>query len=268
MLNAMHNTFVQTVEHEFRTPLAIVIGYAEMLRSGSLGELAEEQQHAADRIAEQAGRLRRLVERVGMLLSATEGRFVREPVDLNMVATGAVDARWQQARAAGIRLTFYRDPAPLFTEGDSQHLLAACDSLVENAIKFTGQGGEVSIWTYVEHDRVCLAVRDTGIGIPDDQLPNLFAGFYQADMSMTRRYDGMGLGLTLANSVVTAHGGYLSVDSVLGQGSCFTLALPALAAVQPSPGDRQDAEAGHPPPTGRTDQYAPPASLPRAAVQV
>jgi CheY-like chemotaxis protein len=100
--------------------------------------------------------------------------------------------------------------------------------LAENAIKFTPAGGRIEMRTYAEPGWVCCAVQDTGVGIEEDKLAYLFSGFYQADSSTTRRYGGIGLGLTVAKAVADVHKGRMVVESRLGRGSRFTIQLPVL----------------------------------------
>ena len=110
--------------------------------------------------------------------------------------------------------------------GDPYQLQEALDCLIENAIKFTPQGGQIEVQGYTEPGWVCLVINDTGVGIEPNKLLYLGTGFYQADGSTTRRYGGLGLGLTLARSVVEAHSGKIEVESQPGQGSRFTVKLP------------------------------------------
>lgn len=100
--------------------------------------------------------------------------------------------------------------------------------LLDNAIKFTPESGKINI-TAEEVDKfVTVAIRDTGIGIPVDRINEMFEPFHQLDGSITRRYDGTGLGLTIANKILCAHGATLRVDSIVGEGSCFSFSLPAI----------------------------------------
>jgi CheY-like chemotaxis protein len=113
--------------------------------------------------------------------------------------------------------------------GDPYQLRAAVDCLLDNALKFTPGGGRVQVRVYAESGQACLAVTDTGIGIKEHEVSQVFAPFFQLDGSSTRRYEGLGLGLTVAKAVVEGHSGQIQVTSQPGQGSCFTVKLPTMS---------------------------------------
>jgi len=240
-LQDLQAMFIQNVEHELRTPLAIMQGYAELLRDGELGDLAPEQQKAVFVIVDRALELRTLVNRIDTLMEVQSRGGIMLPVSLADVAAEVVNARLNAATQAGLTLETRIDSDVPLISGNPHQLYSAMDCLVENAIKFTPFGGRVTVEVYAEPDRVCFAVKDTGVGIPEDKLAHLFNGFYQVDGSTKRRYGGIGLGLTVAKAVVELHGGQISVESHFGQGSQFTIRLPVS-----SPGaqvGRQDASA-------------------------
>jgi signal transduction histidine kinase len=112
--------------------------------------------------------------------------------------------------------------------GEASYVRRDLDNLLSNAIKFTPAGGKVTIRLFSERDQVILQVSDTGIGIPADEQDEVFERFYQVDGSSRRRYGGVGLGLALVKEVVEALGGEVSLNSVLGEGSTFTVSLPAV----------------------------------------
>ncbi len=225
-LDGLKSQFIQNVSHELRMPLQIVQGYADLLRNGDLGTLAPEQEQAVFLIADNAYELRSLVERVNTLLAIEAESYAPSALELGDIISEVVDDRSDDADKTGVDLTCQRDSEPLPTWGDSYHLQQAVDSLVENAIKFTPKGGQIELRTYKEPDWVCLDVIDSGIGIPEHELENIFSGFYQVDGSSTRRYRGIGLGLTVVRAVIEEHGGRVEVESEPGQGSRFTLKLP------------------------------------------
>jgi CheY-like chemotaxis protein len=223
-------TFIRNVGHELRTPLAIMQGYAELLRDGELGDLAPEQQKAMFVIVDRAYMLRTLVDRIGTLMECQAGTGVSTPFTLAKVVAKAVDGRRATAAQAGLTLEMCVEPDLPDMTGNFHQLRQALDCLLENAIKFTPGGGRVEVHVYVESGWVCCAVTDTGIGIPEDRLEHLLSGFYQVDGSTTRRYGGIGLGLTVAKMVVEAHAGRIEVVSHPGQGSRFTVKLPMMSS--------------------------------------
>lgn len=224
----LHATFIRNVEHELRTPLAIVQGYAELLRDGGLGELAPDQQKALFVIVNRAYELRSLVERVGVLMSVQANTDIMLPIVLSNVVADVIRERQSDAAQAGLKLETHLEPDLPQIMGNVHQLHEAFECLVENAIKFTPAGGHIQVRVYAEPGWVCCSVEDNGIGIEEDKLAHLFDGFYQVDGSTTRRYGGIGLGLTVVKSVVKAHHGHIGVESQVGQGSRFTVRLPVL----------------------------------------
>jgi signal transduction histidine kinase len=225
-LASLSNLFVQNVAHELRTPLTILMGYAELLRDGYGGGLSPEQQQLMATMLKQVYQLRALTERVGLLLGAQAGLTVRLPVSLAEIVAGVVENIQPQAALAGVVLTAELQPEMPLINGDARHLSEALTCLLENAVKFTPAGGQVSVNLYHEPGWLCVAIRDTGIGIAESELAQLFSGFYQIDGSTTRRYGGIGLGLTLVGMVAKTHGGLIELSSQPGQGSHFTFKLP------------------------------------------
>jgi CheY-like chemotaxis protein len=224
----VQSTFIRNVEHELRTPLAIVQGYAELLRDGGLGALDADQQKALFVIVNRAYEMRGLVERVGVLMSAQAGTDIMIPLALTDVAVEVAQVKREAATQAGLEAQLEPETPPVLGNPHQLHEAMVC--LIENAIKFTPAGGQVQMRVYAEPGWICFSVRDTGIGIEEGKLAHLFSGFYQADGSATRRYGGIGLGLTLVKQVVDAHHGQISVTSQLGQGSLFTVKLPVYSA--------------------------------------
>jgi two-component system phosphate regulon sensor histidine kinase PhoR len=227
-LDDLHYTFIQNVSHELRTPVTIIQGYAELLGDGSLGALAPEQQEAIFVIVDRVYELRTLVERIDILLAVEAHETASLPLALDEIVAEAVKRRRAAATQAGLTLEVHLEPDPPPVSGDRHHLQRAIDCLLENALKFTPQGGRVKVQVYTEPGWVCLAITDTGIGIAKEELECIFNGFYQRDRSTNRRYGGIGLGLTLVRAVIEEHGGRIEVESQPGQGSRFTVKLPAL----------------------------------------
>ena len=228
-LDDLHSTFIQNVSHELRTPLTIIQGYAELLGDGSLGALAPEQQEALFVIVDHAYALRTLVERIEILLEVEAHATAPLPLALDEIVTEVVKGRRAAATQGGLRLEVYLEPGLPPVSGAPYHLRQAIDCLLENALKFTPDGGRVEVQVYTEPDWVCLAVTDTGIGMTGEGLKRIFSRFYQRDTSITRQYGGIGLGLTLIRAVIEEHGGLIEIESQPGRGSRFTIKLPALS---------------------------------------
>ncbi len=225
----LQSTFVQNVEHELRTPVTIIQGYAELLSEGSLGTLAPEQQQAIFAITDRAHKLRMMIERIGTLLALQGQLTPTMPLNLAYIVAEKVDMWRAQAGEAGINLDVCLDPDTPQIAGQPFHLKQAVECLVENAFKFTPPGGQVRVRVGVEQDEwVYLSVIDNGIGIPQEELGPIFESFYQVDSSLTRHYNGLGLGLSVTKGVVEAYHGQVDVVSQIGQGSRFTVKFPVL----------------------------------------
>lgn len=229
-LDEIHSTFARNVSHELRTPLTMICGYAEMLSNGDMGELNAEQQYAAKIITDRARLLHKLIERIEVLLAIEANMTALLPLALAEIVVQALEEKYTAAARAGITLETRLEPNIPFVWGDPQQLRQAIECLIENAFKFTPGGGQVSVHVYAESDRICLAVADTGIGMSPQELAHVLDGFYQANGSTTRRYGGLGLGLTIVKAVVAEHGGTIQIESSPGQGSRFVISFPALRA--------------------------------------
>jgi two-component system phosphate regulon sensor histidine kinase PhoR len=228
-LDDLHSTFTQSVSYKLRTQLTFVQGYAELLSDGSLGALTPEQQAAVSVIVDRADELRTLVERIGILLAVEAHASVSLPLALDEIVAGIVKERRATVAQAGLALEVHLKPGLPLVSGDPYHLRQAVDCLLENTLKFTPSGGQVEVQVYTEPDWVCLAITDTGIGMAEEELERIFTHFYQIGGSTTRWYEGIGLGLSLVKAVIADHGGRIEVESQPGQGSRFTIKLPALS---------------------------------------
>jgi len=237
-LDRMKDEMLQNISHELRTPIALVMGYAEMLRDGSLGPTPERQAEAIDIIARRSVMLRDLVENITLLwqIENAEGdKPSAEPVDLTRLASG-VSAEFQnEARQRTLSLSAEMPSYPLCIYGIRLQFHRLLDNLIGNALKFTAAGGHIWIRLKQEGPEAVLSVCDDGIGVPQDKLERIFERFYQVDGSAKRRYGGVGLGLALVRSVVAAHGGTVHAESPYTNnperpGLCIVVRLPLCEA--------------------------------------
>ncbi len=152
--------------------------------------------------------------------------FTPGPVDLHNLVSGVVEALGPLAEARGIRLQLEAS-GPLSVSGEEGRLRQLLINLLDNSLKFTPQGGQVTVQIRRESDRVVVAVEDTGIGISPDCLPRVFDRFYRVDRARGRAEGGTGLGLSIVQSIVRAHGGTIEMSSTVGQGTICTVGLPA-----------------------------------------
>src|SRR5262244_4237554 len=233
-LERVRQDFVANVSHELRTPIAAILGYAETLRSGALSD-ARHAPQMVEIIHRQSERLGELVSDLLELsrLDAGERPLAFGPVLLEMVARQASDAI--EPRAAGKRLTIQRRiPGDLTARADPKALEQVLLNLLDNAIKYTPEGGSVELVGERVGDRAHLSVRDTGLGIEAKHLPRLFERFYRADRGRSRDMGGTGLGLSIVKHLVAAMHGEVEVASTPGAGSTFTVVLPQAARSSPA----------------------------------
>ena len=227
--NSLEATIVQNISHELRTPLTLIQGYVELLYNGKLGALTPEQQQAMFIITNHTHELRTLVERIGILMALeAHQKSAWQPLASVEVVAGVVESRHAAAIQSGLMLSVRLEPNLPLISGNLYQLQQVVDCLLDNALKFTPAGGRVEAQLYSEPGLVCLMVSDTGIGIPEENLECIFSRFYQVDGSTTRQYRGVGLGLAIVKEVIEEHGGQIEVESQPGQGSRFTVKLPAL----------------------------------------
>ena len=224
----LKNEFVANISHELRTPLTAILGYAFLLRN-QIGDLSEEQDSALVKIESSGNALLRLINDLIELTQLKLGRVevTIEPQDAVLIAKRAAEAVGQPPDAVTFRLLAMPDRIPIETDGEKVCKILV--NLLSNAVKFTSQG-EVSLTvrqTGPKSDqRIEWTVKDTGIGIPPDQLEHIFDEFRQVDGSSTRLYGGTGLGLALSRGLAALLGGEISVESEPGAGSVFVLRMP------------------------------------------
>jgi PAS domain S-box-containing protein len=227
--NRLKSEFVATMSHELRTPLNIILGYTELLANRHFGPLTADQSHVLARVERSGNELLALINATLDLSRLEAGRL---PVDLSRVQfdalIGEIDGEMRDLLRDKPQLSLRWELAPdlpaLHT--DAAKLKLILKNLVNNAIKFTECGAVVVRAGAVGEGIECV-VSDTGIGIPADALPAIFEAFRQVDGSMTRRHDGVGLGLHVVQRLIDLLRGTVSVQSTVGVGSAFRLWLPA-----------------------------------------
>ncbi len=225
-LDRLREQMIQNVGHELRTPLTLVQGYVELLLNGELGPLQPLQRSALQIIYERAQTLARMIGNLTALRTVRPESMVMAPHSLPEALDWVVEHYRHRAEVAGIAITTEVSEGVPTILADREHLLLAISQLVDNAIKFSPQGGTVRIRIWSEGDWVNLAVQDEGIGIPQEHLPHISERFYQVDGSTPRRFGGMGIGLALVWEIMEAHRGFVRVESEVGKGSTFTLSFP------------------------------------------
>ncbi len=212
-------TFVADASHELRTPLAVIRANAEFLQQEQ-----PESEEAAEILAE-TDRLASLVDALLALARGQGGAAAERSVDLGDLVTASTQA--MQPLAGDRKVALDLDAAPgMEVRGNPDQLRQLVLILVDNALRYTPEGGRVHVEARRADGSAVVAVSDTGIGIDPDALEHVFERFYRADDARTRAFGGAGLGLSIAEQLVTGHGGRISAESTPGRGSTFTVSLP------------------------------------------
>src|SRR5699024_6734654 len=223
--------FIGDASHELRTPLTSVRGYAELYRSGA----TDDADMVIGRISDEAERMGLLVEDLLALVRMDEGRPLQnqrgDVLELALRAADGARAGFP-GRSIGVENHYGSIPVAM---GDATRLHQVISNLLTNALKHAGEDANVKISLLkTSPELVTIDVQDDGEGIPADALPHLFERFYRPDGSRSRASGGSGLGLSIVQSLVKAHGGAITVDSTLGEGTTFRVQLPVAPEDSPA----------------------------------
>ena len=225
-LDALKSDFVSRVSHELRTPLSIIKSYAEALRDRVADDDRETRHEFLDTINAETDRLSGLVSDLLDISRIESGTFDTEwePVSLQDVLLEVVPLL--EDRCAGHAVVNRVPPDLPLILGDRDRLIQVFMNLIDNALKFSPEGGQVVIRAEAARDRVACSVSDEGIGIAEEDTERIFDKFYRADHNGRHEIPGTGLGLPIVKHIVESHNGSISVESLPGRGSTFTVRLP------------------------------------------
>ncbi len=227
-LEDVQDQFVSTVSHELRTPTASIRGYLELMSDGLFGELNAEQLRAVGRMESSCDRLLVLVDDL-LTLSRVAGDGVgmeKESFDLREAVGAAYTVcapSWSE-RILDVALTLPNDP--LEVRGNRGMVERVVVNVLGNAVKFTEDGGSVSVTVTALDGQATVVVTDTGIGIPDEEQSHLFTRFFRSSLAESKAIAGTGLGLSIAQAIVEQHGGSVAISSTVGVGTTVTVRLP------------------------------------------
>ena len=227
--------FTADASHELRTPVSLIRTEAELALRRSRGEA--EYKESLRHILLEAERTTALIEQLLALARADSGRETlhMQPVDLRAILRGVVESWRQMAEIRNLQFSANISAEDSFVMGDEAALRRVADILLDNAFKYTAQPGSVELWLEQKGDRVVMTVRDSGIGIAEQNKEKIFERFYRVDKARSREQGGAGLGLAIAQWIVAQHRGSIAVESKPGQGSVFRLELPATAVPAQNP---------------------------------
>ncbi|UCD56219.1 MAG: response regulator [Candidatus Hydrogenedentota bacterium] len=229
-LETTKSMFVSMVAHEVKRPLGIIEGYLDLVVSGMAGEDPKKQMGLLERSLVRARTLRTMVSELMNLTAMETGKLVikRTPLDIQEIVIKAVESCRDKAKEKGIELSLdFREPSehePVLADGEA--MLSVFANLIDNAVKYTLDGGHVSVQMEHTGNYVKIIVRDDGIGITPEEKERIFEEFFRAKNKYTAKIPGTGLGLTVAKRFVEMHQGKITVETAPGKGSVFTVYLP------------------------------------------
>ncbi len=222
--NQIKSNFLSLASHELRTPLGIIIGYATFLQGGAKEETADHASH----VLGAASQMRSLLDQMNnlTLLQSDEMEMRQMKISIQDVLNFALDEIKYSAARRDMQLVLDFQEAPIFVHVDPEKTALAFVNLLNNAIRFSPEGSEITIGAVQQEKQVMIWVQDHGLGIPVDKLQKIFEEFYQIEPPQTRHYGGLGIGLTIAKGLIEAQGGDIWAESDgEGQGSIFKVRL-------------------------------------------
>lgn len=229
-MDRMKSDFVAMVAHELRSPLVVLEQNIYVLLAGILGELNEKQKQTLLRLKERSQGLNELIKNLLNLAKIEEGKICqyKEPLNIQPLLQRVAELNSPLAKDKNILLTSHLPENLPPINGDWDNLTTVFNNLITNAIRYTEKSGTVEISAIAIGDDVKITVADTGIGIPEEEIPKIFDRFYQVRRGQIKKADGSGLGLSIVKAIVDAHLGRIQVASQVGKGTNFHIFLPAI----------------------------------------
>lgn len=228
-LDRLKAEFVSVASHEIKTPLSVIRGYVSLLQDGIYGQVSDAQKKVLDSVSDQTERLTRLVHRLLDIsrFEAGGGRLELREISarefLQELTTGFDVLAYQNEIDFELKVDERLPPTFVC---DPDRLNEVLGNLLSNAFKFTPRGGRIELRAHPGPETIVVEVSDNGVGIPSDKLPNIFDKFFQVENAAQPRSVGSGLGLAIAQEIVAAHGGTISAESEVGQGTTFRMVVP------------------------------------------
>ncbi len=227
-LDKMKDEFLSNVSHELKTPLVSIKGFSEVMQGEMYGPLNEQQKKAMDAVIRNSERLGRLINSILYLTIQKSGKdkYAIHPVNITDIIGNALIDISPQINSKELTIE-NNTPSDLpLIKGDADKLTQVFINLLENATKFTPNGGKIIVAAFEDNENIHITVNDTGIGISADVISNLFERFYQVDASTTRKYGGTGIGLYISKLIVEVHKGKMWAEGEEGVGATFHVLLP------------------------------------------
>ncbi|WP_342304794.1 PAS domain-containing sensor histidine kinase [Methanolobus sp. ZRKC5] len=227
-LDQLKDEFLSNLRHELNTPLTSIKGFSELLYDGTLGSLNDGQMDAIGRVVTKSGKLQNLIDSLLFVSTNQNGtiRYNFEQIELSSLLTNIVNLFFDTIKEKNMHIHTDVDFETCLIDADRTYLPQVFTSLVDNAIKFTSDHGTIHLSAFKEDKEVHVIIEDTGIGISEKDLQNLFQKFYQIDSSSTRNYGGNGLGLYISKVIVENHDGKIWIESEEGKGTKVHVRVP------------------------------------------
>ncbi|MDD3804240.1 MAG: HAMP domain-containing sensor histidine kinase [bacterium] len=226
----MKTGVIENISHELKSPMTKIKGYLDYLYSERMGELKETQKDALVVVRKNVDNLLSQIDQIIKYAKDESFQLEKEIFDVKKLISQIILVHLKEAEEKSISIEHDIDNLKDPILGDRAALQEVFDNLTVNALKFTDKNGKIRITGYERMENnvlnAVIKVEDTGIGIPHDKLEKIFDRFYQVEQERSKKYPGMGLGLTIAKIIIEAHGGSISVSSVIGRGSTFKVVLP------------------------------------------
>ena len=225
-LDRLKSNFIANISHELRTPLTHIKGYIDLLISGTIGPFDDDQLEALKVISKSSYRLENLINDLILFSSIERGtlELQLQYIDLSNLCREITNQIQEKAQEKQIELNV-NCPPDIIVEADIERISWVLHQLLDNAIKFTPNNGQVLLIVNPQNNSANVEVIDNGIGIPNEKIMDIFDAFHQLDSGSTRKYGGTGLGLALVREIIKAHGSKIEVISQEGKGSKFSFSL-------------------------------------------
>ncbi|WP_406656102.1 GAF domain-containing protein [Methanolobus sp. ZRKC2] len=229
-LDVMKNEFLSNLTHELMTPLISIKGYGELLFEGQLGPLNENQNKSVENIVQSSERLHKRINSL-LCMQNVQSDNIQYDLDVIHISDLLEKVLYEASLSQDEELPMIKKEVPIslpLVLGNLIYLEIVFSHLLENAVKFTPVTGSITVFAYSDNDSLHVIFQDTGIGIPEGRIPDIFKLFYQVDGSLARKYGGNGVGLYLCKSIVEGHGGTIELKSVPGEGTQVEVILPVM----------------------------------------
>jgi GAF domain-containing protein len=228
----LKDELVQNVSHELRTPLTFVKGYVDLLLEGEMGVISNEQLEALNIVSTKADEITHLIEDIITLQRIDAGNLQLDETSMTEFLKTAVASHQIVAGQKGLNIVYKKPAFKAMVSMDKNRISQVVDNLIGNAMKFSPDGGVISINVEERSEDVLVTIKDEGIGVPKEKQQKIFERFYQVDGSARRRFGGTGIGLAIVKRIIDAHKGEIWVESEVDEGSKFYFTLPRIKTAE------------------------------------